>query len=246
MKLILKKAHVHCYRFGIAFFYMICYPYLYFLAGNPRRYRSIVRMRRIIATISSAIAGIFYRFEYEEAIDWRKTYVVCPNHTSNIDISAMCALISGNCSFMGKEELSEGAVTSLFFRTVDVPVNRDSKMSAYRAFKKAGEKLSEGTTMIIFPEGGIANDYPPELQAFKNGPFRLAIEAGVPIVPVTILNAWQILWDTGLRFGSRPGICHIFVHKPIETSGMNPDDADALRDRVYDIIKQKQAAYDHR
>ena len=244
MKLI--KAHVHGYRLAVGLFYMICYPYLYFLAGNPRHYRSIVRMRRMIATISSAIAGIFYRFDYEEPIDWRKTYVVCPNHTSNIDISAMCAMISGNCSFMGKEELSESAVTSLFFRTVDVPVNRDSKMSAYRAFKKAGEKLGEGTTMIIFPEGGIADDYPPQLQAFKNGPFRLAIEAGVPIVPVTILNAWQILWDTGLRFGSRPGICHIFVHKPIETSGMNPDDADALRDRVYDTIKQKQAAYDHR
>src|SRR4051812_1706298 len=146
MKLILKKAHVHCYRFGIALFYMICYPYLYFLARNPRRYGTIVKMRRIIAIISSGIAGIFYRFEYEEPIDWSKTYMVCPNHTSNIDISAMCVMISGDSCFMGKEELSESAVTSLFFRTIDVPVNRDSKMSAYRAFKKAGEKLTEGTT----------------------------------------------------------------------------------------------------
>lgn len=203
-------------------------------------------MRRLIAKAGSGIAGIFYKFEYEESIDWGNTYVVCPNHTSNIDIFAMSAMITGNCSFMGKEELSEGIVTGLFFRTIDVPVNRESKMSAYRAFKKAGEKLNEGITMIIFPEGGIADDYPPRLQPFKNGPFRLAIEAGVPVVPVNILNAWEILWDTGLKYGSKPGDCHIFVHKPIETKGMNLEDADALRDRVYDLIKQQQQEYDHR
>ena len=246
MKSILKKVHVHCYRLGIAFFYMICYPYLFYLANNPKRYPKIVKMRRLIAKISSGIAGIFYRFQYQEPIDWSKTYVVCPNHSSNIDISAMCAMIKGKCSFMGKEELTEGAVTSLFFRTIDVPVNRDSKMSSYRAFKKAAEKLNEGITMIIFPEGGIADDYPPKLQPFKNGPFRLAIESGVPIVPVTIIDAWQVLWDTGLKFGSKPGNCHIFVHKPIETKGINPNEADSLKDRVYDLIKQKQAEYDHR
>jgi 1-acyl-sn-glycerol-3-phosphate acyltransferase len=246
MKLILKKAHVHCYRLGIALFYMVCYPYLYYLARNPKRYPKIVKMRRLIAKVSSGIAGIFYRVKYEEPIDWSKTYVVCPNHTSNIDISAMCAMITGNCSFLGKEELTEGAVTSFFFRTIDVPVNRDSKMSSYRAFKKAAEKLENGISMIVFPEGGITDDYPPQLQLFKNGPFRLAIESGVPIVPVTIIDAWQILWDTGLKYGSKPGNCHIFVHKPIETRGMKPDDADALRNKVYDLIKQKQAEYDHR
>lgn len=246
MKLILKKAHVHCYRFGIAFFYMLCYPYLFYLAKNRKHYPKIVKMRRLIAIISSGIAGIFYRFKYEEPIDWSKTYMVCPNHSASIDISAMCAMIKGSCSFMGKEELSEGVVTSLFFRTIDIPVNRDSKMSSYRAFKKAAERLNEGVTMIIFPEGGIADHYPPQLQPFKNGPFRLAIEAGVPIVPVSILDAWELLWDTGLKYGSKPGNCHIFVHKPIETRGMNPEDADALRDKVYDLMKQKQAGYDHR
>lgn len=195
---------------------------------------------------SSALAGIFYRFEYEQPMDWTKVWMVCPNHFSNIDITAMCALVRGDCSFMGKEELSESAVTSLFFRTIDVPVNRESKMSAYRAFKKTKEKLDEGTTMIIFPEGGIGDSYPPKLDPFKNGPFRLAIESGVPVVPVTILDAWHILWDTGLKYGSGPGICHIFVHKPIDTAGMTVDDADALRDRVYDIIKQKLDEYDHR
>jgi len=241
MKLILKKAHAYCYRFSVAFFYILCYPYLYFLALDPKRYKTIVKMRRRIAKISSGAVGITYRFEYEHPVDWSKAFIVCPNHTSNLDISAMCTLVKGNCSFMGKEELSDEPVTGLFFRTIDVPVNRDSKMSSYRAFKKAMEKLASGITMIIFPEGKIADDYPPKLEPFKNGPFRLAVDSKIPVVPVTILNSWELLWDTGLKYGSRPGICNIFVHKPIETAGMSPEDADSLKDRVYDTIKKKLA-----
>ncbi len=239
MKSILKKLHVHAYRLCVALLYLLCYPYLYILANNTRRYRRLVTMRRRIAKASSAMVGIFYRFEYDVPVDWSKTYVVCPNHTTSIDISAMCAMIDGDCSFMGKEELSESAVTSLFFRTIDIAVKRESKISSYRAFKRAAQNLEEGTTMIIFPEGGIADVYPPVLQSFKNGPFRLAIDAGVPIVPVSIIDAWQVLWDDGLKLGSKPGNCHIFVHKPIETTGLGPDDADELKQRVFDVIKQK-------
>ena len=197
------------------------------------------KLRRAWAFLSSALAGIFYRFTYEVPFDRAKTYIICPNHTSNLDISAMCVLVKSDCSFMGKEELTEGIVTSLFFRTVDIPVNRESKMSSFRAFKKAKGKLENGITMILFPEGKIGDDYPPTLHPFKNGPFRLAIEAKIPIVPVTSLNTWEILWDNGTKYGSRPGICNIFVHKPIETAHLTVGDADWLRDEVYRIIKTK-------
>jgi 1-acyl-sn-glycerol-3-phosphate acyltransferase len=197
------------------------------------------KVRRLWGWLSSAFAGIFYRFTYEAPFDRTRTYVICPNHTSNLDISAICLLIKNDCSFMGKEELTEGIVTRLFFRTADIPVNRESKMSSFRAFKKAIEKLQSGITMIVFPEGKIGEDYPPKLHQFKNGPFRLAIEAKVPVVPVTLLNAWDILWDTGTKHGSRPGICKVFVHKPIETAGLTVDDADNLRDEVYRIMQQK-------
>ncbi|HMG09874.1 MAG TPA: 1-acyl-sn-glycerol-3-phosphate acyltransferase, partial [Mucilaginibacter sp.] len=92
------------------------------------------QFRRIWAFLSSAFAGFFYRFKFEAPVDWSKTYIVCPNHTSNLDITAMCILVNTNCSFMGKQELEDELVTSLFFRSVDIPVNRDSKMSSFRAF----------------------------------------------------------------------------------------------------------------
>ncbi len=197
------------------------------------------RLRRAWGFISSALVGFFFKYEYEQPIDWSKPYIVCPNHTSNLDIAAMCVLVNSNCSFMGKEELKDGLVTGLFFRSVDIPVNRDSKMSSYRAFKMAADKLAEGTTLIIFPEGGISNIYPPTLHEFKNGPFRLAIDFKIPIIPVSSSNTWTRLWDDGTKKGTRPGICKFYIHKPIETAQLTIADADALRDEVYNIIAKK-------
>jgi len=139
---------------------------------------------------------------------------------------------------MGKQELADGMLTGIYFRTVDIPVNRDSKMSAFRAFKAAEDKLDNGISMVMFPEGGIADDYPPHVQDFKNGPFRLAIDKKVPVIPVSSLNTWKILWDSGFKYGSQPGVCKIYVHKPIPTARLKADDADKLRDRVKNIIKQ--------
>ncbi|GAA4341094.1 lysophospholipid acyltransferase family protein [Mucilaginibacter gynuensis] len=197
------------------------------------------KFRRVWGFISSAVAGIFYNIDYEQPIDWKRTYIICPNHTSNLDVSSISVAIKNNICFMGKDELLDGLVTGLFFRTIDIPVNRDSKMSAFRAFKKASERLQEGVTMVIFPEGTITDTFPPELYSFKNGPFRLAIEHKIPIIPVTSLNTWKILWDDAAKFGSKPGVCNIFVHKPVETAHLTVDDADALRDEVHSIIKQK-------
>jgi 1-acyl-sn-glycerol-3-phosphate acyltransferase len=93
--------------------------------------------------------------------------------------------------------------------------------------------------MIIFPEGGISNNYPPGLDDFKNGPFRLAIEEQVPIIPVSNVDTWKMFWDDGHKYGTRPGIVHLYVHKPIDTSNLTIDDADSLRDQVYGLIKMK-------
>lgn len=140
---------------------------------------------------------------------------------------------------MGKEELLSNPVIGIFFRTVDIPVNRESKISAYKAFKKAEEYLKKGTSVIIFPEGKIPEEYPPVMHDFKNGPFRLAIEQQVPVIPVSIKSVWKIMWDDGKRYGSRPGICNICVHEPVETIGMTIGQTDELRDRVFKIINKE-------
>jgi 1-acyl-sn-glycerol-3-phosphate acyltransferase len=240
MKIILRKLHCYLYIVSVALTYALIFPFLYVMSRNPRNYKYMNAIRRTWGFVSSLLVGILYSFEYAEPIDWKRTYIICPNHTSNLDITAMTILVKNNehC-FMGKEALLNNFVTRLFFKTVDIPVNRDSKMSSYRAFKKASDALAEGKSVIIFPEGRIPDEYPPQLNHFKNGPFRMAIDLKVPIIPVSSIDTWKVLWDTGLDHGSKPGICHIFVHTPIETADLTPDDADALRDKVHSIINQK-------
>ncbi len=239
MKMILKKIHVYLYVASVALIYFLLWPIFYYCSLNPARYKRMNQVRRHWGFISSAIVGFYFRFEYEEPIDWNKTYIICPNHTSNLDIAAMCILVNSDCCFMGKEELKDGLVTGLFFRSVDIALNRESKMSSYRAFKKAAERLQNGTSMIIFPEGKIGAEYPPVLHEFKNGPFKLAIELKVPIIPISSSNTWKMLWDDGTKHGTRPGICKYYVHMPIETALLTDAGADELRERVYDIISRK-------
>ncbi|HVW96928.1 MAG TPA: lysophospholipid acyltransferase family protein [Mucilaginibacter sp.] len=239
MKLILRKAHVYLYVVSVALFYFLLWPLFYYLSRKPSRYPYLNKIRRYWGLISSACVGFFYHFEHEEPIAWDRPYIICPNHASNLDISAMCVLVNTNCSFMGKEELKDGLVTGLFFRSVDIPVNRESKMSSYRAFKKASEKLEQGVTLIIFPEGKIADHYPPILQEFKNGPFRLAIEHKIPIIPVSSSDTWKRLWDDGTKYGTSPGVCNFYVHKPIQTGNFSLEDADKLKEEVYHIIEKR-------
>jgi 1-acyl-sn-glycerol-3-phosphate acyltransferase len=237
--MLLKKVHVYLYVISVALTYFLLWPIFYYLSRKLSRYRGMNALRRAWGFLSSALVGFFYKYEYEQPIDWSKTYIVCPNHTSNLDIAAMCILVNNNCSFMGKEELKDGLVTRLFFKSVDIPVNRDSKMSSYRAFKEAGERLKNGTSLIIFPEGKIDDEYPPRLQEFKNGPFRLAIDLKIPIIPVSSANTWKMLWDDGTKYGTHPGVCKFYVHKPIDTQNLTADDADALKDEVFAIIEGK-------
>lgn len=150
-----------------------------------------------------------------------------------------CIMGHGKFHFMGKDELLNNPVLSIFFKTIDISVNRDSKISAFRAFKKAGENLEKGMSLVIFPEGKIDDHYPPKLAEFKNGPFRLAIDKNIPLVPVSIIDVWKINWDDGSKYGSKPGICDIYVHKPISTSTLADVDADVLKEKVYRLIDSK-------
>jgi len=241
MKRFLRRTHLYFYHFIVGIFLVLLYPFLYFFSRKPERYKQLNKWRRFYSAISSVTAGFFFRYHVEEPIDWSRHYIICANHTSNLDIPSVSYLVKGNFAFMGKDDLLDNPVTGLFFKTVDIPLNRDSKMSAFRAFKRAGEYLKSGLSLVIFPEGGIADAYPPKLADFKNGPFRLAIEHQVPIIPVSIPDSYQKMWDDGAQYGSRPGISDIYVHAPVYTEMLRLEDTDALRSRIYHIINSKLA-----
>ncbi|HKG06724.1 MAG TPA: lysophospholipid acyltransferase family protein [Pedobacter sp.] len=224
----------------ILVFSIVFYPFYFLTSRNPLSYRFLNQLRKLNSFLVSSFIGVFYLFEYEQPLNKGETYIYCSNHSSNFDIMIMCLLAEGRFHFMGKEELLNNPVLKIFFKTIDVPVNRDSKISAFKAFRKVGENLENGMSLIIFPEGGIdETTYPPKMMPFKNGPFRLAIEKNIPIIPVSLTNVWRKMWDDGSKHGTSPGFCNIYVHKPIYTEDLNIDDADLLKDRIFDLINSK-------
>jgi len=92
----------------------------------------------------------------------------------------------------------------------------------------AGEKIRSGISVAIFPEG--SRSHSGELSAFKRGAFLLAIEAQVPVVPVTILNAHTIFNEKTHQ--ARPGTMHIHFGEPIPIEGMSRGDIPKLMDTV--------------
>ena len=236
MKRFLKQAHRYFYFINVFFYFILLYPFFYYFSRKPERYITLNKWRRTFAYMATMSSGFRFKYHFVATVDWSVPYIICANHSSNLDIPAMALLVKGNYAFMAKEELLHNIVTGLFLKTIDIPLKRDSKMSAFRAFKRAEQYLKSDLSLIVFPEGGISEHYPPQLGEFKNGPFRLAIEHNIAIMPVSIQDNYKNMWDDGSKYGSRPGICHICVHTPVLTQGLTPLDADDLKLKVFNII----------
>lgn len=236
---LLRRLHLVVFLFWVLLFFVLFYPFYYGFTRHPKYYFYLNKVRTFHSFLATRLSGIMVKFSFEQKLDDSKTYIFCANHTSNLDIVICCLLAKGRYHFMGKEDLLNNPILGLFFRTIDITVARESKISAFRAFKKAGDNLTDGMSLIIFPEGKIDDIYPPELQEFKSGPFRLAIEKNIPIVPISICNVWKIMWDDGTKYGTRPGIVQVYVHEPILTSILAVENDEVLRDNIHQKIKSK-------
>lgn len=234
-----RQIHRIWFIFWILVFYVPLYPFYYVFSRKVKYYYLLNKVRKLHSNISCFLGGIILKFNFEQRLQKHQTYIYCANHTSIIDLMIFCVLGKGNYHFMGKIELLKNPFFKIFFETIDIAVDRDSKISAFKSFKRAGKNLEKGMSLIIFPEGGIKDFYPPKLNEFKNGPFRLAIEHQIPLVAISITNAWQLFFDDGIKYGSKPGICDIYIHKPIETSNLSVDDADKLKEEVYKLIDSR-------
>ena len=127
------------------------------------------------------------------------------------------------------------------YNRLHITVDRTSLRSKYNTYVRAKEAIDRGISILMFPEGGIISTNPPKMAPFKDGPFRLAIETKVPIVPVTIPFNWQILPDE--TFLIRRRSIKVIYHPPIDTNGLTLADLDSLKEKTFNIIEaeiQKQ------
>ncbi|MFT3884156.1 MAG: lysophospholipid acyltransferase family protein [Flavobacteriales bacterium] len=164
-------------------------------------------------------------------------YVVCINHSSYLDIIHTYNVLPDYFLFMGKYELLRWPLFNIFFKGMNIAVNRGSRTEAARALMKAARALDRGVSVSIFPEGTIPHTA-PRMKPFKDGAFKLAIEKQVPIVPITFVDNWRLFGEPGDPMGrARPGIARAVVHAPIRTEGLTEADLDNLRRRTFETIE---------
>lgn len=226
---------VYCFAM-VALYFLPTYPLLLLFVVHPKLYPLAHLYRRGWAWFIIITCFLRPKIVFQRKLKKGHKYVFVPNHASYLDIATTAALLPGTFSFMAKKELRDIPLFGIFFRTIDIPVNRQSTTASHRAFVEAGKLLASGRNILIFPEGTIPS-HTPQLGRFKIGAFRLAIEQGAEVVPVSIIDNHRRLPEG--TFVANPGNMRVVVHRPIPTNGKSVADAEALKDQVYRIIEEE-------
>jgi len=159
------------------------------------------------------LAGIRARVRGLEKLDRAHTYIFMSNHVSNIDPPLMIPLIPGRTSVLVKKELFKVPLLGKAMRMGSlIPVDRGDRGAGIAAVQMAREVVGEHISMTIYVEGHRSLD--GKLLPFKKGPFYLAEECKVPVVPVTISGTHYIMPKR--RFAIKPGTAEVIFHDPIE------------------------------
>lgn len=221
---------------GFMLFFALLLPFFLVPIYFPSRHRWTGILNRIWAKGTLLFCFLGYRVTVRKPLDPKRTYIFCPNHFSYLDIPTM-GLNPIDTVFVGKQSMENVPVFGWMYRRLHIMVDRARLRSKYTTYVRSGLAIDEGKSLVIYPEGGIFSPYPPQLAPFKEGPFRLAIEKQIPVVPVTIPNNWIILPPH--EFLVRLGIVEVIFHEPIETKGMTNADLRQLMDHTYSVIEKE-------
>jgi len=165
-------------------------------------------------------------------------YVVMANHQSLFDITAIAFSLPLSWRFVAKRELAR--VTFFGWGLVaagHIVVDRQNNEASVRSLKRAAQRIRDGITVVIFPEG--TRSPTGELRRLKSGGFYLAVEAQVPILPATVSGSRRITPRGSLRV--HPGRILVRYGTPIPTEGLDTSHIALLKERVAAAI---QAGYD--
>ncbi len=159
--------------------------------------------------------------------------VYAANHSSSLDILAVLAQLPADVRIIYKKSLSLVPLLGWAIAVGGhIPIDRSNAFRARRSLQRAAERIRDGTSVLVFPEGTRSPD--GSVRHFKRGSFSLALEAGVPVVPVSLVGV-KLLVPRGLT-SLRPGRITLRVHPAIPVSGRSKDDAQALAEQTRRVV----------
>ncbi|MFD2573719.1 lysophospholipid acyltransferase family protein [Spirosoma soli] len=216
-------------------FYLLLFPAQFVFLQREAWKPLAHRVNRLWGQLLFFAIGMPVRVEYRFKPEPRGVYVFCANHFSYLDIAVMGIIIQNYYAFVGKSDVKHIPLLGYMFAKLHVQVDRSQPNSRAYSLTKSIRTLASGRSIMIFPEGGIRAESPPQMVPFKDGAFTMAIQQQVPVVPITLLNVYRILPDVSpVRMHWHP--LRAVVHPPIETVGMTPDDVERLKQETYQVI----------
>jgi 1-acyl-sn-glycerol-3-phosphate acyltransferase len=184
--------------------------------------RSILFVSRIKVTVNGL-----------SNVDPSKSFIYMSNHQSNFDIPVLLAYIPGQFRWLAKAELFKIPIFGHGMRGAGyISIDRFNRDSAFQSIDQAAKKIKDGVSVMIFPEGTRSKD--GRIRPFKKGGFIMALNSGVPIVPVIVRGTWPIMSKDSLRINR--GNVYLDIKQPIDTHGYTRDNKQLLIDRVRAVI----------
>ncbi len=177
------------------------------------------------ARFNSFITPMFVKVHGKKRIDRNKSYILVANHQSQYDILIVYGWMPVAFKWVMKEQLRKVPFLGYAcYRMGHIFIDRSNTGRAIDSINRAKERISNGTSILFFPEGTRSDG--KELLEFRKGAFKMALDMGWPVLPVTIKGTADVLPNRTMALF--PGRAEIIIHEPIEIEGYNEDNLDEL------------------
>ncbi len=219
---------------------IITFPILLIATARSEWYPFFFRFARFWATWVIYTTGFIpFRkdgFFYEKG----QSFMIVANHTSMLDIMLMLYTVKNPFVFVGKKELVKIPVFGFFYKRTCILVDRNSPRSRKEVYDQCQERIRQGLSICIFPEGGVPDDESIVLDNFKDGAFRMAIEHQLPILSLVFPDNKKRFSYT--FFSGSLGKTRSYILPIIPTKDIKLEHKAALKDEVRLKILEKLEA----
>lgn len=210
-------------------------PFLFLFTIKESHYPHFYKVARLWGAIIIYGMGCYPKVKRLEKLQQGRSYILVANHTSMLDIMLMFTVIKTPFVFVGKKELTKLPLFGFLYKRSSIIVDRSNLRSRNAVFHAAQKRIKQGNSVCLFPEGGVPKDANLILDNFKDGPFRMAIDHKIPVVPI-------VFYDNKKAFPykfakSHPGKLRVKIFPPISTENLTShEDKIELRNEVRELI----------
>jgi len=221
---------------------VIMFPLLFVSILKETWYPYFFKLARVWAKVILFGMGFYTKVERDQEIILGKSYMFIANHTSMTDIMLMLSVVKNPFVFVGKKELVKIPLFGFFYKRTCILVDRDSPKSRLAVYERAQNRINQGLSICIFPEGKVPDDESVVLDEFHNGAFNLAIDHKLPIVPITFGDNKERHSYT--FFSGSPGKMRVKISRFIETEHKVHHDKKEVREEARTIIYNQLLAFE--